>query len=62
MVSKNGASKLTKEKVIEIRRRYKNENISQKRLGKEYGVARRTIGDIVNKKTWRWLNEERIAI
>ncbi|MFW6015287.1 MAG: HNH endonuclease [bacterium] len=54
--SKNGQSKLTKKEVIEIRSKYRKENITQKELGKKYGVARRTIGDIINYKCWSWVS------
>lgn len=49
----HGMSKLNKKQVIEIRNRYKSENISQKKLADEFGVSRATVGNIINYKTWR---------
>jgi hypothetical protein len=49
---KNGRSKLTKDKVDEIRYRYANENITQDQLGKEFGVDGGTVWAIVNNKMW----------
>lgn len=50
---RNGGAKLTKEQIMEIRNRYKNENIFQKDLAAEYGVCRATIMRIVNNKHWK---------
>lgn len=49
---KNGSAKLTKEKVKEIRERYKKGDITQTKLGEEYGVDRTSIRDIINFKNW----------
>lgn len=45
-------SKLTRKEVLEIRRRYKQENVSQVILGKEYGVTGAMISNIINLKSW----------
>ena len=39
--------------VDEIRRRYKEENITQTKLAIEYNVTRQTINHVVNHITWR---------
>lgn len=44
--------KLTQEKVDEIRKRYKEGNISQAALGKEYGVTPSMIYNIISGKAW----------
>lgn len=51
----NNNAKLTREQVIEIRRRYAAGGILQKDLGIEYGVYKLTILNIVNRKTWKHL-------
>lgn len=50
----NHASKLSKEQVIEIRKSEK----SEVELSKIYGVGRRHINDIKNRKRWAWLSDE----
>jgi len=45
-------SKLTNEKVLEIRERYKNEKIYQYELAIIYGVSQSVICDIVTRKAW----------
>lgn len=52
---RSGMSKLSDTLVLEIRRRYKAENISQEKLGKEYGVNQTLIGFIVRGVIWRHL-------
>lgn len=47
-------AKLTEEQVIQIRQRYGN-GWSRVALAAEYKVARKTIWEIVNNKTWAWL-------
>ena len=47
-------AKLTEEQVIEIRRRYAR-GWSRVALAAEYKVARKTIWEIVNNRTWAWL-------
>lgn len=46
-------TKLTMRKVKEIRQKYRLEDMSKKELALIYGVNRRTIYDVVNRKTWR---------
>lgn len=47
-------SKLTKEDVIKIRSLYPSNTHLQ--IAKMYGMCRRQIGDIINRKNWGWLN------
>jgi hypothetical protein len=54
----NGNAKLTEEQVIEIRRRYADGGVTQQELGDEFGVARRTISDIIRREIWTHLEEE----
>lgn len=49
----SGRAKLNQAQIIEIRNRYKNEEISQKQLGIEYGVSHQTISHIINNNTWK---------
>lgn len=44
---------LTAEKVLEIRQRYKDENITQKALSIVYGVNQVTISDAISKRRWK---------
>jgi len=46
-------SKLTEENVLEIRRRFLNENISRKELSEIYNVSRRNICHIINNEIWK---------
>lgn len=55
--SRNGMSKLTDRKVIEMRRRYAKGGISHAALGREYGVSREQARDIINGKFWRHLGQ-----
>lgn len=48
----HGVSKLTDSFVLEIRRRYSDGGVSQRALGKEYGVHQARISEIVNRKAW----------
>ncbi len=50
-------SKLTPEKVIEIRKRYKKENIFQYQLAEEYGVSKVTILETLVGKSWTHIHE-----
>jgi len=47
--------KLTESQVMQISFRYTNENISMRKLGKDYQVGPQTVCDIVNRKRWGWL-------
>lgn len=49
----NPAAKLTFIQVDEIRKRYAQGNISQARLGKEYGMSQVMIGNIIRRKCWK---------
>ena len=51
-------SKLTDDKVREIRRLYTQGDVSQKALGQAFGVRAGTIGDIVRRERWAWLPDE----
>jgi len=48
----NGNSILDLIKVEEIRQKYLNNGISQRKLAREYGVSQGTIWQVVNKVTW----------
>jgi DNA-binding transcriptional regulator YiaG len=51
---KNHASKLTEAEVKEIRIKYnKKAKITQQVLADEYGVSRRSIGNIIKSKIWK---------
>jgi len=50
----NGANaKLTWERVDEIRSLYAAGDISQREIGRRYGISHNTIGRIVTYKTWK---------
>jgi transcriptional regulator with XRE-family HTH domain len=52
------AGKLTGEKVLEIRRRYREERgCTQGMLARDFGVTIGTIGNIVNGLTWQFLTQ-----
>ena len=52
--SSHGSAKLTSDEVFEIRGRwYTGEGLTA--LGKEFGVTKHAVHNIVNRKTWRWL-------
>jgi hypothetical protein len=50
---RNGRAKLSAEQVLEIRKRYSNEKISQATLAKEFGVHQSVISLIILRKTWK---------
>jgi len=50
---KNDMAKLSWEKVREIRKRYKEESVTQDQLALEYGVTQGLIGHIVNYRIWK---------
>lgn len=50
---RNGNAKLSRDQVQEIRRRYSDRGVTQKQLGREFGVSRVQIGKIVNGKLWK---------
>lgn len=47
----NGQSKLNEEKVLFIRRNVGK--LSQTEIASKLGVSRRTVGHVINKKTWK---------
>lgn len=49
----NPKAKLTNEKVIEIRNKYKLGGTSYRKLAKEYNIDQSTIADIIKEKIWR---------
>ena len=49
---------LTWELVNEIRKKYRDENISQRELAKQYGVSRGCICGIIRGTTWKNLQKE----
>jgi hypothetical protein len=49
---KQGNSKLTWDKVREIRVRFTNGDVTKRGLAREYNVSRRSIGFILSYKTW----------
>jgi plasmid maintenance system antidote protein VapI len=51
MGSRNGASVLTEDDVIRLRRQAAS-GIPQKNLAREYGIAPETVSRIVTRKTW----------
>lgn len=48
-----GPVKLTEKQVLEIRRRYKMYNITQKELADEYGLKSNTVSAIIKRKLWK---------
>lgn len=50
---RHGLSKLTKEKILEIRKLYGHGDINQKELAKMFSVDQTNISYIVNRKTWK---------
>lgn len=49
----SGRAKLTKQQVIQIRKKYKTGKYLQKDLGAEYDVATNTICQIITRKYWK---------
>lgn len=49
-------SKLRVEDVMEIRRLYGTQKISQKKLAQIYGICRSAISRIIHRKTWKYVN------
>ena len=54
----SGLAKVSESQVREIRQRYKQGQISQKALGYEYGIAQRTVSDILSGKCWGHLTDQ----
>ncbi|MFK3833068.1 NUMOD4 motif-containing HNH endonuclease [Staphylococcus saprophyticus] len=55
---KAGPGKLTIKQVLEIRKLYKTGKYRQKDLAKIYKVSQSSIGHIINKKRFAWLNDD----
>lgn len=53
---KNPQSKLKRNEVIEIRKKYATGKYTTQQLGDEYGVTRHSIGDIVKFRKWKHVN------
>ncbi len=53
---KHPHAKLTSEKVLEIRRLRREQNITHEKLGEMFSVSRRQIGDVISGRNWGWLN------
>lgn len=51
--SNHSQAKLTEEQVIDIRRIYNAGGVTQKDLGRRYGLHQTTIRNIVTRSTWR---------
>lgn len=51
----NPMAKLTTNKILEIRKLYKETETTHQNIANMFGVKRRTIGDIINKKRWRYV-------
>jgi hypothetical protein len=49
----NGSSRLTWEKVREIRARFASGNVTKADLSRQYGITRQSIGDVIDGTTWR---------
>ena len=49
----NGNSKLTAEKVIQIRSNYSGGNKTLKQIGEEFGISLSMAGRIINRKFWK---------
>lgn len=52
------SAKITLEIAEEIRQRYSRDEISQRKLGEEYGLSQSTIFQIVNNQIWQPLKRE----
>lgn len=48
-------SKLTKEKVLEMRRLRFEEKLTHQEIAEKFGVCRRQAGDVINGVNWGWL-------
>ena len=59
--AKHGRAKLTQTDVRQIRKLWAAGEYTQRELGDRFGVRRRHINRIVNKKTWVWLDRQRSA-
>ena len=48
-------SKITEQDVKDIRNLYANTDITQKQLGKIYGITQTNVGNILRGKIWGWV-------
>jgi DNA-directed RNA polymerase specialized sigma subunit len=56
LISKNngkGQAKVTQDQVKEIRKLYKETTMTQKEIGKLYGIAPSTTNQIITKRWWK---------
>lgn len=53
---KHGRAKMTNRQAQECLDAWRTGTISQGQLAKKYGVVQTTIGDLVNRKTWKNLS------
>ena len=51
----NSQSKLTEQDVLHIRYIYHNIKITHEEIAKQYGLARRSIGDVIQGRNWKYL-------
>lgn len=59
---RNGRSKVTEEIVVKLRNRYENNNEKISDLSKSFGLPYSTVFNIVNYKTWKYLNSSATTI
>lgn len=52
------AGKLTVDDVVEIRRAYKEKEMTQYELAEMFGITQGTVSEIVNRKTFKFINED----
>lgn len=48
---------MNEKQVLEVRKKYATGRHSYRSLAKEYYVGHSTIADIINRRSWRYLNE-----
>ena len=54
--AKNPSSKLTREKVRQIRRLYATDRYSQQALSTHFSISDTLVGNIVRRESWAWLD------
>ena len=52
-IEKRSTSKLNRQKAQEIRRLYKEEELSQDQLAQKYGVTPSTVSQVICGKAWK---------
>lgn len=50
---RQACAKLTEESVLKIRQQYACGSVTITTLAEDFGVARRTAGDVIHRKTWQ---------